>query len=255
MSAASTETGPWLRRFHPAPDTPVRLVCFPHAGGSASYYFPVSKALSAAAGVLVLQYPGRQDRRLTPCVESIGELADAIAEELRGRLEGPVALLGHSMGATVAYEVARRLEEAGEPPLALFASGRRAPDSLRDERVHLATDAQVMAHVARLSGTGAGVLDDPEIVRMVLPVIRGDYRAAETYRHRPGPPLSCPLYALTGDDDPQVSPAEADEWARFTTGPFEKAVFDGGHFYFTTGPDKPMAYLGERLTALAAETL
>lgn len=125
MAGSPVETSAWIRRFHPGSAAPVRLVCFPHAGGSASYYFPVSKALSSVADVQVLQYPGRQDRRTTPFVEDMDELADAVTAVLRDQLDLPLVLFGHSMGATLAFEVAARLEREGVELSAMFA--RDAP--------------------------------------------------------------------------------------------------------------------------------
>ncbi|MET7685504.1 alpha/beta fold hydrolase [Streptomyces sp. NPDC005423] len=230
----TTQTGAWIRRFHPAPQAAHRLVCFPHAGGSASFYFPVARALSPGADVLAVQYPGRQDRRHEPCLDSIGALADAVVTELEGWLDRPVTFFGHSMGASLAFEVARRLQARGTVLHGLFASGRRAPSTVRDERVHLLDDDALIEDISRLSGTDTQVLGDPEILRMILPSIRADYRAAETYRYTPGPPLSCPLFALTGDDDPQVTLAEADAWGEHTSGAFEVRVFPGGHFYLNS---------------------
>jgi pyochelin biosynthetic protein PchC len=233
MAGASTRTGEWVRRFHPAP-TPTRLVCFPHAGGSATFFFPMSKALSPTVEVLPIQYPGRQDRRTEPCIDDIRRLADHVADELRPWLDRPITLFGHSMGATVAFEVAVRLERAGVTPLGLFASGCRAPSRYRDERVHLRDDAGLLRELANLSGTNTRVLDDEEIMRGVLPVLRSDYKAVETYRYRPVPPLRCPIIALTGVEDPQVTLDEAESWSRHTTGPFRLRTFPGGHFYLTS---------------------
>ncbi|MEE1773173.1 alpha/beta fold hydrolase [Streptomyces sp. JV185] len=227
----SRETGAWIRRFHPAPEARSRLVCFPHAGGSATYYFSVSRALSPAMDVLAIQYPGRQDRRNEPCIEDIETLADKAVEELAPWGDVPLTLFGHSMGATLAFEVARRLEAAGTHPECVYASGRRAPSRVRDETVHLADDDQLIADIGRLSGTDSAVLGDPEILRMILPAVRSDYKAAETYRYRPGPPLASPVVALVGDDDPQVTVDEADSWRDHTTGPFDLKVFPGGHFF------------------------
>ncbi|MCX4769701.1 alpha/beta fold hydrolase [Streptomyces sp. NBC_01260] len=231
MTDDSRETGPWIRRFHPAPEARARLVCFPHAGGSATYYFPVSRALSPAVDVLAIQYPGRQDRRNEPCVEDIEELAGLVVEELRPWGDVPLTLFGHSMGATLAFEVARRLEAAGTPPDTLFASGRRAPSRVREETVHLADDDRLIADISQLSGTDSAVLADPEILRMILPAVRSDYKAAETYRYRPGPPLGLDVVALAGDDDPQVTVDEAASWREHTTASFELKVFPGGHFF------------------------
>jgi surfactin synthase thioesterase subunit len=233
----------WIRRFHPAPDAAHRLVCFPHAGGSASFYFPVARALAPDVDVLAIQYPGRQDRRHEPCVDSVHGLADALTEELRGWFDRPVTFFGHSMGASVAFETARRLQARGTVLHGLFASGRRAPSAVRDERVHLLDDDGLIDDITRLSGTDTQVLGDPEILRMILPSIRADYRAAETYRYTPGPTLSCPLLALTGDDDPQVTPAEARAWGEHTSGAFEMKVFPGGHFYLNSQAAQVMAAL------------
>lgn len=234
MADTHAAVGSWIRRFHPAPDAPTRLVCLPHAGGSAPFFFPVSRTLSPAVDVLAVQYPGRQDRRAEPCVDDLGELADLVTRELRGWLDRPILLFGHSMGATLAFEVARRLEQEGTVPLGLFASGRRAPSRHRDERVHLADDDGLLADLKRLSGTNSQVLGDDEMVRMILPAVRSDYRAAETYRYRPGPPLSCPIVALTGDDDPHVTMEEARAWSEHTAADFSLRVYPGGHFYLNT---------------------
>ncbi|MFB8392592.1 thioesterase II family protein [Streptomyces yangpuensis] len=231
MTTDTLAASAWVRRFHPAHDAPARLICFPHAGGSASYYFPVSRQLSPGIDVLAVQYPGRQDRRAEPCIDSIPALADAVLGQLRPYFDRPVTLFGHSMGATLAFEVAVRLEAEGIPVQGLFASGRRAPSTVRDETVHLKDDEGLLADINRLSGTDAQVLGDPEIVRMILPAIRADYRAAETYRYTPGPKLACPVTVLTGDADSHVTPAEAGAWRQHTTGAFDLKVFPGGHFY------------------------
>ncbi|WP_035796322.1 thioesterase II family protein [Kitasatospora mediocidica] len=227
------ENSRWVRRFHPAPQSRVRLVCLPHAGGSAPFYFPMSQALSPAVDVVSLQYPGRQERRLDPRIESVEEYADAIAAELKPWLDLPVALFGHSLGATLAFEVARRLERDDPEftPVALFASGRRAPSRHRDENVHLRDDDGIVAEMKILSGTDARVLGDEEILRMVMPAIRSDYTAAETYRGEPGATVRAPITVLTGADDPRTSAEEAEAWRGHTTGAFELHTFSGGHFF------------------------
>ncbi|WP_447002596.1 thioesterase II family protein [Saccharothrix isguenensis] len=222
---------PWVRNFHPAPLAGIRLVCLPHAGGSAPFYLPVARALTPGVEVLAVQYPGRQDRRAEPCVDDLGVLADLVAEHLRPWLDRPFALFGHSMGATLGFEVARRLGGFGLVPRVLFASGRRAPSCRRDERVHLADDDGVIAEMRELSGTNPQVLADDELLRMVLPALRADYRAIETYRCPDGPRLDCPVVALTGDDDPQVTMDEAAAWERHTNRSFTLEVFPGGHFF------------------------
>ncbi|MDT7783591.1 MAG: hypothetical protein QOF58_2010 [Pseudonocardiales bacterium] len=220
------DTGLWFRRFSEAPEGAPRLVCFPHAGGAASWFQPFAPHFSGRCELVAVQYPGRQDRRSEPLLDDIRTLAEQISGLLTR--DRPLHLFGHSMGAMIAFEVASRV-----CPDHLFVSGRRAPQIVRDDRVHLRDDAGLIAEVRRLAGTNARVFDDEELVRMVLPAIRADYRAAETYRYRPGPPLSCPLTALTGDADPKASVDEVSLWRERTSGDFSLNVFPGGHFFLS----------------------
>lgn len=119
----------WFRLFSSAPDAAVRLLCLPHAGGSASFYFPVAQALSPSVEVLAVQYPGRQDRRMEPLIDDIHTLADRITEELSAYRDKPLALFGHSMGAVLGFEVAQRLEERGTGPSSCSSRAAGPPRS------------------------------------------------------------------------------------------------------------------------------
>jgi surfactin synthase thioesterase subunit len=234
VSMTDSDNARWVRRYHQASAGARRLVCLPHAGGSASFYFPVSRALSPAVEVLAIQYPGRQDRRQEPCVDSIPELARQVFAALGPWLDEPLAIFGHSLGASLGFELARLMEARhGRPAAHLFASGRRAPSATRHETVHLLDDEGLLADVRKLSGTASAVLDDAELLRAALPAIRSDYRAAETYEYVPGPKLSCPVTVFTGDADPKTTIDEAKAWERHTSGPFDLQVLSGGHFFLT----------------------
>lgn len=252
----NVEGSPWVRRLRPSSGSAGRrLVCFPHAGGAASYFAPLAQALSGTGAdrvvdvdVLALQYPGRQERLSEPCIDSIGGLTEAVLPELQGWLDRPFALFGHSMGAIVAFEVARALEDQhGPEPLGLFASGRRAPSTWRDEHVHRGGDRQLLAEVTRLAGTPSLLIDDDDIRQMMLPALRGDYRAIETYVWEPGRPLSCPIWALVGETDPLTTVHEAAAWAAHTTGGFELRTFPGGHFYLAGQQAQLVEVLTEKL--------
>ncbi|MFJ6217293.1 thioesterase II family protein [Streptomyces sp. NPDC092296] len=233
MTTTAHHHDSWIRAFNPIPDAAIRLVCFPHAGGTASFWAPLTRLLPPGIELLAVQYPGRQDRYNEPCIDDIGTLADRTAEALRGRHPGErLALFGHSMGSVVAFETARRLERQAGPSVAhLFVSGRRAPSLVRAEYTHLRDDDGLIAELSALGGTASGLLADPEMRALVLPPVRSDYRAIETYRCEPGAQVGCPVTALTGDADPRVSVAEARLWEGHTTGAFDYQVFTGGHFY------------------------
>ncbi|MEU3289225.1 alpha/beta fold hydrolase [Streptomyces longwoodensis] len=248
--STSVGSGTWIRQYRTAGPGAPRLVCFPHAGGSASFYFPVATALSPDVDVLAVQYPGRQDRMGEQPLTDLRRLADQVAEALEPWRDQPLHLFGHSMGAVIAYEVALRLQQSPGPgPAALYVSGRRAPSTRRTETVHLRDDAGLIRELKTLAGTDAALLADDDVLAMILPALRADYRAIETYEHRPAPLLTCPVTALLGDADPKVTLAEAEVWREHTDEDFDLHVFPGGHFYLTTHQPAVLTLLRERLKA------
>jgi surfactin synthase thioesterase subunit len=138
-------------------------------------------------------------------------------------------------------------EAGGGPPRHLIVSGRRAPSRRRgDEQVHLRDDDGIVAALKALGGTDSRLLDDEGIRSMILPALRGDYRAIETYTYVPGPPLTCPITAFIGDRDPRVTLDEAQAWQECTAGGFAVEIFPGDHFYLTAR----RAEVAGRLSAL-----
>jgi surfactin synthase thioesterase subunit len=221
----------WVRDLRRVASPVGHVLLFPHAGGAATYFRPFASHFTEGLDASAIQYPGRQERLREPFVTTIEALADQVIHELDPLLGTPLLLFGHSMGAAVAYEVTRRMEGRGHPPRGLVVSGRRAPSMTREEAVHRGTDEEVLAEIARLDGTSQRLLNEPDVVRMVMPAIRNDYRAIEKYRPDPASPLGVPILCLTGDEDPQVTRAEAESWRVHTTAEFRQRSFSGGHFY------------------------
>lgn len=206
-------------------------MAFPHAGSSATCFFPLSQALCSDVDVLAIQYPGRQDRRKEDNVEDLRTLADLIVPEVLPYADRRLALFGHGMGAIVAFEVAVRLAAAQVVPELLLVTGRRAPSSIRDERVHSYSDAEFVREVKGLGNTDQRLFDDPPTLKMILPGLRSDYRAAELYRYRDTPRLECPVVALIGEDDPMVTEEEALLWGTHTAVGLTLGVMSGDRFF------------------------
>jgi len=210
----------------------MRLVCLPHAGGSANAFRPLSAALGASVELLAVQYPGRHDRFAEPPLTDIHRIADDVAGDAALWADQPWALFGHSMGALVAFEVARRLEYG---PAHLFVSGHQAPDLPRkrgqERPIHQLDNAGLIAELRLLNSAEVAALEHPEIQQLLLPTVRADYQAVETYKYEDAPALRMPITAYVGDADPLVDPIDAEAWRRFTTGAFRLDVFQGDHFY------------------------
>ena len=250
MISPKTDNDLWIRNYHQAPSGAPRLVCLPHAGGSATFYFPVSRALSPAIEVMAIQYPGRQERRHEALVDNLQDLAALVFEALSPWPSQPVAIFGHSMGASLGFELARLAEQqAGATLSRLFVSGRRAPSRLRHETVHLRDDEGLLADLRQLSGTDDRILGDEEMLRLTLPAIRSDYKAAETYTYEPGPKLNCPITAFTGDNDPKATVDEVSAWAEHTVSDFDLSVFPGGHFFLAKHQQAVLKSISEKLAA------
>ena len=228
----------WIRRFHEAPDAPVRLVCFPHAGGSANAFMQLSAAGRSHVEVLAVQYPGRQDRLNEPCATTADEVVDAVLHALAEPEHidpRPLALFGHSMGAVLAFETARLMECAGTRPAALFVSARQGPSLPWPlpgmPKLYDADSARILDELRLLGGSAAELLDSPEIMDYVLPALRADYRLLHKYAYKQAELLECPVIGLAGADDPRVPSDGVRAWERETRGSFAYHVLPGGHFY------------------------
>lgn len=236
MSETTTSQTPalWLRNFHPGDaDLPVML-CLPHAGAAANFYRELSGLLAGRVQVLGMQYPGRQDRLAETPLTQMDDLAELVMPILLEALtDRRFLLFGHSMGASFAFELAQRLERVGLAPAALIASGRRAPSIPVTEYVHLRDDAGLIAEVNRFDEATGQALNSPVVQRMVLPSLRADYTANETYLRTTEHRLSCPIIAITGDSDPVTSVPDARMWQAHTSADFHAEVFAGGHFFLT----------------------
>jgi pyochelin biosynthesis protein PchC len=237
----------WLRSFYPRPDASLRLVFFPHAGGSASFYRPFAGALPEHVEPVIVQYPGREDRLQEEPCRAMNELVKALTEALDALVDKPVWYFGHSMGASVAHEVTRRRAVRGAPlPERLIVSARPGPARQKPGDKHLDED-RLWADVCALGGTDPRLLAMPEIRAMALPAIQADYQLIETYRPRLSTDLDVPVTACFSDRDPEVTLEDAEAWRAITTGPFEVECFPGDHFYLRNdGERAALDWLAER---------
>lgn len=208
-----------------------QLFCFPHSGASAAP-FGRWRRLLPEVELRPVELPGHGRRIDEPLFDDMPPLVARLVDELCHALRPPFALLGHSLGALLAFELAHALRERGLPaPAALFASGTAAPGRRDDSEFAVEkSDAELVEHLRRFQGTSEAVLAESELMRLALPVLRADFRMCGRYRHRARPRLDCPIHVLGGRDDTATA-EQLEAWREESRGGFSRTMFDGGHFF------------------------
>ena len=223
-----------LRKLSTGKSPEFNLVCFPWAGGGASPYRRFVPHLPGTIELFAIQYPGREDRFIDEKFHHMEQLVEEIVSDLQTIIDRPLIFFGHSMGALVAYEVAHALKIRNKiEPKMLIASGSGAPHlESKFVRCGSTDDDDVFIEDLRLlGGTPQEILDDPDIIRMLLPILRADYQVLESYAREIASPLSCPVISCTGQEDRSVTDETLDAWGQYSTVYYSHHWFEGGHFY------------------------
>lgn len=245
-------TTQWFRALNRPSRTRVRLFCFPYAGGSAAIFRDWPGHLAPDIEVCAALLPGRGPRMSELPQTRIAATAESLAAGIRPHLDQPFAFFGHSMGALIAFELARLLRSGeGVGPSSLFVAGCRAPHIPDpDPPMHASPDPEFIAHLRELKGTPEEVLSHPELMALVLPLLRADFEAVETYRYADAPPLGCPVSAYGGLRDPAVTRERLEGWRAQTTANFVMRMFDGDHFFIHQAAPQLLRVLGRELGQL-----
>ncbi len=225
--------GAWVKRGTGTGTPWARLFCFPHAGGGASSFNGWRKLLSAGIELAAIQLPGREDRQAEAAVTEIGGLIDALLPHIVPLTGLPFLFYGHSLGAIVAFDLARAMRHCQLPmPCALLVSGRRAPQlPLSHEAYGLAPDGAFADYLRLMGATPEAVLQRPHWRDRLFPTIRADLNMSDLYEYASESPLDCPVHCFPGRDDPLVSAAEWRGWAAQTGAGFALTELPGSHFF------------------------
>lgn len=216
----------------------VDVFAFPHAGASADVFRNLRPLLPAWIALRPLELPGRGRRMLEDATWTLEPLVAVLASELERVAARPAVFFGHSMGALLAFETARRLRPP-HGPRHLVVSGHRGPQLDRSYLTgHEDDDATFARELRRWGGDAGGWLDDGDLRDLFLPVLRADFRALVAYRFTPGDPLTCPITAVRGIDDPYLDEPGLEAWRELTRVTFEARTAPGGHFFWVGHPER-----------------
>lgn len=249
-TASSLDSGGVLHS--PTASSRLRLFCFPYAGAGASVFRAWAKDLPSEIEVIPVQLPGRESRVREAPYTQLAPLLATLAGDLTARMEPPFAFFGHSMGALLCYELARRMRDESKPtPTHIFVSGRRALPIPDDEPpLHTLGDEKLTEKLRAFNGTPEEIFQHPELLSFWLAILRADFAVCADYAYADAAPLDCPISAFGGLNDEYVSRDEMAAWRSLTQGAFRLRMFPGDHFFLHSSRQLLLRAIAEDLGAL-----
>jgi len=222
----------WISRVKSSDSARFRLFCIAYAGGTAAAFKDWQANLPDWIDVASIVMPGSKERKEERMPVRMGMLVRELAKGIKSELDLPYALVGSCTGSLIAFELAQFLKKRGaRTPDHLFVSNCRAPHLPdRDEPIHKYDDDQLREELGRLGGTPPAILNHPELMRILGPILRADFELAETYTYRTVPPLDYPITSFSGAQDKVVNHDECAAWEDHTTSGFDHKVLSGGHY-------------------------
>ncbi|MDF0668415.1 MAG: alpha/beta fold hydrolase [Nitrospira sp.] len=244
-----SRVSPWIVTPRPV-SSGTRLICFPYAGAGASVFRGwADSEFLADIEVCAVQLPGREARITESSVGDLRQLVSLLREALKPYMDRPCAFFGHSIGALVSFELARELRRSdGIEPSHLFVSGGPAPHLPCSERMCDLSEDEFLERLHRFNGTPPEVLNHPELMHMMLPVLRADFSLRDLYVYREEPPLSCPITTFGGMSDTHVDSLMLRAWQQHTRERFQLWLFQGDHFFMRSAQGPLLEVLSTALS-------
>jgi len=238
--------------FQTQPDSGARyrLFCFPYAGGGSGIFRGWIRLLQPKIEVIPALLPGRESRLREPAFTSIDAIVETLSREIVPFLDRPFAFFGHSMGAMISFNLARRLRaERSIEAEHLFLSGRRAPQlPERDPVIHDLPEPEFIAEVERLDGTPKEVLENRELMEILLPMLRADFAVCASFNYVPAPPLKTSITVLGGIRDESATREKIEGWCAETIGSCSVSMLDGDHFFINQQRDEILRIINRTLS-------
>lgn len=231
-------------------DSSIDLFCFPYAGSGASIFYSWANYLNPKINIYGFLAPGKEDRISEELIVDLNTLVQNAVEELKQIINKPFVLFGHSMGSVLAFEIAKTLESETITPELVILSGRPPPRfGLKMNPISHLGDKELIAELHKLEGTDTRILENDELMELLLPIIRADFRISEAYKSSASLKINSPMIAIGSEEDPWLNVAEFSEWKDYSNSTTKIHFFPGGHFYLREHIDLLTAFLNTEILA------
>jgi medium-chain acyl-[acyl-carrier-protein] hydrolase len=252
VTDSSTEPDKWFVCPRVKPDAISRIFLFPYAGGDPSVFSSWSAQLPDSIESHIIHYPGRGSRYNEAPVRSLIALTSDLTQAIQPLLDKPFTFFGHSLGGLVAFELARRLRQNGLPqPSAIFISACGAPH-IPDTQppIHALPEGEFIESLKRLNGIPNEIINNTEVLKLFISILRADLELIERYEHKTDTPLDVPILAIGGLDDHRISRERLEGWVDHTNVDFRATYFPGDHFFINTARDSVIASIVREIDTL-----
>jgi medium-chain acyl-[acyl-carrier-protein] hydrolase len=246
---------PWFVCSRSSQNAETRLFLFPYAGGGPAVFNTWYSNTPETIESWIAHYPGRGSRYSEPPIKKISTLVEQLSLAIQPHVDKPYIFFGHSLGGLVAFELTRQLRRQNQPqPQILFVSACSAPH-LPDPHspIHALPETEFLKSLGQLNGIPSEVSNQPEVMKLLLPVLRADFEIVENYAYSADTPLDCPIIAYSGLDDPRVNQEHIEGWVLHTNSKFKSQYFPGDHFFINSAREALINSIISEMTAVYAK--
>lgn len=246
--------------FRPIASRPMadfRLICIPFAGSGAGAFRGWGPLLPPSIDAIALQLPGREDLCREPPFAEWPQMMEDVRRAVGALPALPLAIFGHSLGALIAFELARSLAGTSATRVVhLWCAARPWPGVPPADSSVLPfepeiDDAELVSRLASAYGDLPASFSNAAISDYFLPILRADMKLLRSYRYEGSARLSCPLTIFSGSRDPVTMGGDLALWNRETSGAFDMVELPSGHFFLESERARITSQIAARLSRLA----
>ena len=241
----SVKNNDWFVSLKKKAGNAMQLICFHYAGGGAYSYCQLSGDIIDNCDVISMQLPGRDNRFQEDFASNMEEVIEELSSNIESFCDKPFVFFGHSLGALIAFELARELQKKNITNLKhLIVSGCDAPQiPLKRKKLYDLSDDDLIEEIQKFNGMPKEILAERELLTdVILPIIRGDFTISDLYKYQQGKKLLCPITAIGGEKDSTFDPEDLLKWNE-QSDVFKFKYFPGDHFFINSSRNEVAKYI------------